>query len=103
MAYAGKHDTSSVVDLNIAHIKALCSKRYQFQMFQGWFALREENAELKELLETSQSELADEREKSTRLRACISELRAQNLMLTVELERAASNMGKFRDAFGVCQ
>jgi hypothetical protein len=62
-------------------------------MFQEWSAFREKNAELKELLETLQIELADEREKSMRriaeLRACIAELCARNAILTVELERAA--------------
>jgi chromosome segregation ATPase len=90
-----------MVDLNIAHIKGLHVQTYQFQMFQEWITLREENAKLEELIATLQSELADEQEKSTRFRACIAELRARNLILTAELERAARNMGKFRDAFGV--
>jgi len=94
-------NTSSVVDLNIAHIKGLYGKQYQFQMFQEWSALREENAKLNELLETSQSELADEREKSMALLRRNAELRARNGILTTELETAAWNMGKFRDAFGV--
>ena len=82
-----------MVDLNIAHIKGLHVQTYQFQMFQEWITLREENAKLEELIATLQSELADEQEKSMRriaeLRACIAELCARNAILTVELERAA--------------
>ena len=67
-------------------------------MFQEWFVLREENADLKERIETLQSELADVKENS---KARLAELRTRNATLTVELERAASMMERLREAFDV--
>ena len=67
-------------------------------MFQEWFVLREENADLKERIETLQSELVDVKENS---KARLAELRTRNATLTVELERAASMMERLREAFDV--
>ena len=54
--------------------------------------MNEENADLKEKVETLQMKLAD-------YKAKLREYRARNAMLTAELETAWSKFGSFREAF----